>query len=390
MIDVLNLTYNPHPAVSMPFDVLYSELDERVKKGLVYRLVGEDGLEIYNYSMETSFSKEWDIYSLISRGLILCPAEKKIVALTYPKFFNFSEATIQLPNLPFRTSTKYDGSLLILWYFNGEWRTSTRGSFKSEQSVWAAEWLKNNVDLSLLNPDNTYLFEVIYWANRIVVSYDFEGLVLLTAFNKNSGYEWDYENLCDFARKINVRVKEIHNYSSVDEIVKICETLGTNEEGFVVEFTNGYRVKIKGTQYLRLHKIVSNVTPLRIWDMMLNDDPLEVIEKELPEEHKTDFNRIRFLLSEKIEQGIKDIEAFYEATKHLSDKEVGMLDNKMITDLQKHFVFPCRKKNFLTEWKIGGSKMRRAYFNHFRPVKNHLDNYVQSNAMNRFTEGDDN
>ena len=86
------------------------------------------------------------------------------------------------PDRPFETFEKVDGSLIILFWHAGEWRTATKGTFGSAQASWAAERLRG-CDLSALSRGTTYLAEAVYAENRIVVRYDQDELVLLAAYD---------------------------------------------------------------------------------------------------------------------------------------------------------------------------------------------------------------
>ena len=63
-----------------------------------------------------------------------------------------------------------------------------------------------------------------------------------------------------------------------------------DEEGFVVRFTNGDRVKIKGAEYLRLHKIMTNVSTTSIWEIMSEGGNLDEILNNVPDEF---YNKIK-------------------------------------------------------------------------------------------------
>ena len=379
---------NQHFALTKDFDTLYQKLSERVATDVIYKISDGNGLEIFNYGLTCQFDKTfWDNYSLISRGLILCPAKKKIVALPFPKFFNYGEITYDLPKGSFSITEKVDGSLGIIYFWNDQWNVSTRGSFNSDQAKWAKDWLYNNVDVSKLNTDLTYLAEIIYQENRIVISYDFEGLVFLSAYNRENGLELSYDDICKCGSLLGLRVVKKYFYNSIEEIVAICKNLDHNSEGFVIQFLDGYRIKIKGDEYCRVHRLISNVTPLRVWDMMLNGDNMDVVAKQLPEELRKDFDNISEILTSIMVSAVKSIEEGYLATKHLTDKEVGlMLDDSKLNKIQRQFLFACRKKNFFAEWQIGGSRLRRNLFNNFRPCQNRLEGYTPSTVMNRFSE----
>ena len=108
-----------HPAIRLPFDELYAGIMAEVTAGNLTRLVKDD-LELFNYTRNCSFEKNWNVFTLISRGLILCPSQKKVVSLTLPKFWNYGEVLYLPENEPFRATTKYDGSCIFLFWHNNK------------------------------------------------------------------------------------------------------------------------------------------------------------------------------------------------------------------------------------------------------------------------------
>jgi RNA ligase len=57
-----------------------------------------------------------------------------------------------------------------------------------------------------------------------------------------------------------------------------------DEEGFVVRFSNGDRMKVKGEEYLRLHKIMTNVSTTAVWEMLSNGEDVLELLKDVPDE----------------------------------------------------------------------------------------------------------
>jgi len=55
-------------------------------------------------------------------------------------------------------------------------------------------------------------------------------------------------------------------------------------EGFVVKFDNGLRVKVKFAEYLRLHKILTNITARTIWEHLRDHKQLQEIIDFVPDE----------------------------------------------------------------------------------------------------------
>lgn len=65
-----------------------------------------------------------------------------------------------------------------------------------------------------------------------------------------------------------------------------------DREGFVVRFSGGLRVKIKGAEYMRIHKMISNMSPISFWESMENGVVNKNYLAELPEEFRKDFEPI--------------------------------------------------------------------------------------------------
>jgi RNA ligase len=122
-----------------------------------------------------------------------------IVARPFPTFFNYSEIAEQvIPNENFEVYEKMDGSLGILYWIDNQLFIATRGSFTSDQSKVANELLNSKyaATLPFLDRTKTYLFEIIYPENRIVINYsDAEILVLLAVIDIETGHDLALEDI---------------------------------------------------------------------------------------------------------------------------------------------------------------------------------------------------
>ena len=145
----------------MPFADLVEALKAARAARLVYEQAGPDGLRLYCYSSSCVYDGQWNDATLIARGLVLDVENQTVVATPFPKFFNALERGETIPDLPFEIFEKVDGSLIIIFWHAGEWRTATKGTFGSAQAQWAAERLKG-CDLSALSRGTTYLAEAVY------------------------------------------------------------------------------------------------------------------------------------------------------------------------------------------------------------------------------------
>jgi RNA ligase len=83
---------------------------------------------------------------------------------------------------------KLDGSLGILYFYDDKPYIATRGSFTSEQAERANKIFQKKYSHLHFNKEHTYLFEIIYPENRIVVDYGAkEDLILLAVLDTETG-----------------------------------------------------------------------------------------------------------------------------------------------------------------------------------------------------------
>lgn len=369
----------PHPARSLSFGELASGLAESVAAGLVNESIGTDGLRLYCYSKAAVYDRAWTTFSLMARGLIVDTGAGRVVATPFPKFFNIGEREdIYIPSLPFEVFEKLDGSLIVIFWHNGQWKTATKGSLNSDQAQWAAKYMAT-CDLGPLEPGTTYLAEAIYPENRIVIRYDYAGLVLLAAYGED-GYEVPHDQMQGTAEALGWPLAERHAFDSISALVGHVKTLPADEEGFVLRFANGLRLKVKGEEYRRIHSLVSRVTPLAVWESLQNGDDMEAIRRDLPEEFWTDFDMISRLLGHGINRIAATVADAAATVASLSDKEVGLQLARFDEPVRK-LIFPYRKRG--SEF-MADSRSRQAAFRLIRPTRNELAGYVPSSAINRF------
>jgi RNA ligase len=240
-------------------------------------------LTIWNYSDKVQYEGLWDETLLQCRGLVT-DDEGNVVARPWKKFFNMEEGKHN-PTSEFDVYDKMDGSLGILFNYKGEWIFATRGSFTSEQSVKGLQIL-SDYQYQKLHKDYTYLFEIIYNENRIVVKYDFEDVILLGMINTKSGEEIDIHNgPIRFKNLIsNIGLSVVKKYDGIKDFTLLKDMVGDNEEGFVVRFSNGDRMKIKGEEYIRLHRIISMISTKSVWEILSNGESIDDLLKDVPDE----------------------------------------------------------------------------------------------------------
>jgi RNA ligase len=157
---------------------------------------------------------------------------------------------------------------------------ATRGSFTSEQAVKGKEMLdKLNTHFGLI-PGHTYLFEIIYPENRIVVDYGgVEKLVVLGCFNNETGKEGNIDEM------VNEGFEVVTKYNTFGEGFDILKReISNSKEGYVIRFKNGMRMKIKGDEYVRLHRILTNFSTTDIWELLMTKGNMDEFLERVPDE----------------------------------------------------------------------------------------------------------
>jgi RNA ligase len=253
-------------------------LEKYYQDGLLYKQQHPTyPLTIWNYTEKVQYEGLWDDITLMCRGLVT-DDKGNIVARPFKKFFNIEESK-HTPTSDFEVYEKMDGSLGIVFNYNNEWIVATRGSFTSDQAVKGKEMLdKLNTEYGMY-PGYTYLFEIIYPENRIVVDYKGqEKMVVLGVIETETGRD------CKFHEMKNEGFEIVKKYDGIKDYTVLKSMVGNNEEGFVVRFSNGDRCKIKGEEYLRLHKIMTQVSTTSIWEVLSNGDDIDAVLKDVPDE----------------------------------------------------------------------------------------------------------
>ena len=265
---------------------LFTELSEAVRDGFVNKVDHPElPYSIYNYTRVCQYERAWNEVTLQTRGLILDEGGE-IVARGFNKFFNLEE--LSSPYVPYELPEdegfvvleKYDGSLGISYPDEAGYSIATRGSFTSEQSQVATEIYKEKYhDYS--PPDGfTACFEIIYPENKIVVDYGNKRELIHLALIDNAtglpcGYDPDWPG----------PVAEAIDASSVEaSLAALVSENQKNREGYVVRFDSGIQVKLKYEEYKQLHKIVTGLSTLSIWEALSDGRGISELLEAVPDE----------------------------------------------------------------------------------------------------------
>lgn len=267
----------------MPLNVLR----ERIREGYVRtrKHPADEELMILNYTEKAQYERVWDEVTTQCRGLIIQASphphlgvfdEALVVARPWPKFFNWGEidgASEEVLDAPAMVQDKMDGSLGILYSDpEAQWSISTRGSFESEQAIHAtAVWRRFYEDYWAPRPGYTYLFEIVYPDNRIVLDYGTtDDLFLLDILETATG-----RSVLLAGEQTNHGFPGRTTSYFFAESLREALTMGPrpNAEGLVVTLREtGAKIKIKQEDYVRLHKLVTGLNERAVWEHLSTHD----------------------------------------------------------------------------------------------------------------------
>lgn len=237
-------------------------------------------LFIYNYTAAAQGLgiSGWSETLQDCRGLIL-DHSGNIVARGFRKFWNMETVLDKIPTeTNFTVWEKLDGSLAICFWYEDNLVVATRGSFESDQAKWAANHITTAQGSSwslagLIRPGFSYLCEIIFPENRIVVDYgDRQDIPLLAVLDVEGKFqdhlfgEWPASKARRFNGMTDLRV--------------LSSLIKPEEEGFVIRWPSGFQCKAKGIEYVRLHRLITQCSTRTIWELLRSGkDTAELIDR---------------------------------------------------------------------------------------------------------------
>lgn len=244
----------------------------------------------YNLSVSASGQLVGFKYSMIesdmsldicqeARGLILERGTWDVVSYPFRKFFNAGEAqAVDIDWDSARVVEKLDGTCCPMYFYQGEWRVHTLGTVEGEGPVlldlevaersgfegetfadlfWETwDEVYGRERLGDLDTDHVYTTELCTPYNRVVTRYEEPRIVLLGIRNRQTLQEHrttEGPRWFDKAREYELATKNLSG------VKRLFESLGADEEGFVIVDSSWNRVKVKQPSYVLRHRMKDNV-----------------------------------------------------------------------------------------------------------------------------------
>lgn len=272
-----------------------------------------------------------------ARGLVLHAETHELVARSFPRFFNWGEVADEMKDFDFSdfyVQSKEDGSLAVLYWFDGQWRVNTRGSFAGdkingckytwEQGICEAMGIAGLHELdAFLDRGYCYVCEFCSPWNKVIRRYDAPLMYLLTVFDGHDELPIEQVDALHLDRLTYLfKRPSRYPFASIEQIQDFLRARSESDptfEGVVICDRAGHRWKIKSATYLGLHRLKGDgdnlFNPKNLIPFILTGEDSELLTY-FPEVEETYLE-----CKAKVNQAFKDLESVWEANWRIDDQK---------------------------------------------------------------------
>jgi len=299
-----------------------------------------------NYNLIAALRRE-------CRGITFDSSNGNILRRPFNKFFNLAEKNeTQIHNLdfskPHKRYTKLDGSFITPFEIQENSGIICYGTKMGRTAVSeiAEEYVKKNVNYQefskwCIKNKLSPTYELTSPRQRIVINYPVESLTLLAVREMHSGVYIDIESLHEIT-KFDIPIVEAHD--QIDDPKEFLQSLNNMKgiEGFVIAWENGYRIKMKTSEYCMFHKTKDQINlEKNIVNMIVNntlDDTKGFMLKEDLQSVEEFENKFNIGISETV----KKYDQYFNSVSNLDKKSWAinhMPEMKIIDPVLVNIVF---------------------------------------------------
>jgi len=324
----------------------------------------DDGFTMLKYSQ---YDSDFTIELVREcRGIIL-DMNYNAVCVPFFKFANYGESyAAEIDWSTAIVEEKIDGSLIKIWNYDGQWKVSTNGTIYADKAFIGSQFditsnrqfcsygeLFNNaaevfgLNMSSLNPDYTYMFELCSPYTRIVVPHKEIKLYHIGTKSNITYNELDID--------IGIQKPKTFRCNNLDDLIEMASKLKYCDEGYVVKDEKYNRIKIKSPSYVAVHHLISDLSDKRLLELIRNNETSEFLVYFPEYKHYIDVlnskisifcDYINSILNDKIRNRTyetrKEFAAFVCTTKHPAFF-FNYYDNKVSSPIEWLWNFPNDK-----------------------------------------------
>jgi len=258
------------------------------------------------------------------RGIILNEDHYwQVVSYSYNKFFNYGEPFAE--QIDWSQATVYDkldGSLMVLYFYDGQWQVQSSGTADATGNVgglnltFAQLFWQVWQEMGYQLPQETnycFSFELMTPYNRIVVRQESKKIVLHGVRNILTLKEEKPEA---WASKYGWEVVQCFPLSNWSEIMEAAAKLEPMyAEGYIVCDRNFNRVKVKSPQYVAIAHLRDNFSTRRMLEIILNNEGDEFLT------YYPEWREIYEKMLAQYHQTVQKIETVYQQYQHIPEQK---------------------------------------------------------------------
>jgi RNA ligase len=265
-----------------------------------YRQMGNDVFPDPVMAPDAETARLWGLRRQC-RGIIFNLAGD-VISPGFEKFWNLNERTETLLEhvdfgQPHVILEKLDGSLCRpMPLADGGYLIATKMG-PTDVAANADRWVRahDNYDRFMRDTISQGLMPLLEWCsrqNRIVIDYPQDRLVLLAVRDVRTGEYLPLNMMWELAGEYGVEV--VRRYpGTVESMQHLAEETRDlqDQEGWVVWFENGYRLKVKASQYVAIHRAKEGILRENSVIEMMLDEKLDDVKSYLPAEDRENLER---------------------------------------------------------------------------------------------------
>ncbi len=243
------------------------------------------------------------------RGIII-DSNLNPVCIPFFKFFNYGEPYAD--EIDWESAVveeKIDGMLIKVWNYSGTWMVSTKdtilaekvtisanndndSAFKSYSGLFLAALKEIKFDITSLNPQYTYVFELVSPYTRLVVPYESIDVYHIGTRDNISGQELEID--------IEIKKPKTYKCNNITDLTEMASKLPYSDEGYVVKDKNYKRIKVKSPSYIAVKHYVGRMKEENMIDIIRKDEATELFAyfPEYKDKFDNMIRRINSMLSD--------------------------------------------------------------------------------------------
>ena len=286
--------------------------------------------DLYKINSDVTLDNLWNLHNGFykeCRSIVIDCRKDEIALCPFQKFFNLNEGEEnQVENVKkeienavnVEFSNKLDGSMVSASWYNDDFLVATSQSvnpltsWRLERATYILKGHDKWMDLLKEYKDWTFIFEYISLddPHTVVYTKEQEGLYLIgIRFNKD-GWIAPYHSLISIAKEYSIPTTTVYN-KTFDEVLEDIKTIKSSEqEGFVLNI-DGRLIKIKGDDYVYMHKIFSKIAAPNMVVQAIADEKYDDFLAKIPTAYHSRVKEITHHVNRYCADFIVKVYAYY-------------------------------------------------------------------------------